>query len=227
MACRHLGEEAGEQPPSGRAEHPEAYVADDVAVALGDLGGDLVELAQHPPGALDHSGAVVGEAAVGPVDQLRAQLLLQPSDVAGHVRLHREQGSSSCRERPVVGDRHEGGELADVHRGTLALHLRERWSASICSSCQIDGLCVYSQIHSRSDTPPMYRSIGPNVDPPSAGFRLRDPASPSRVFPVFVSPSQPELARRARGQGGRASESPDPALEILSSVTGAPERADA
>ena len=185
MARRHLGEQAGEQPPSGRAEHPEAHVADDVTVALGHLGGDLVELAQHPPGALDHPSAVVGEPAVGPVDELRAELLLQAGDVAGDVRLHGEERSSGRRERPVVGDRHEGGELADVHRGTLALHLQQRWSASICSSCQIGGLCVYSQIHSRSDTPPMYRSIGPNVDPPSTGFRLRDPASPSRVFPVL------------------------------------------
>ena len=96
MASRHLGEEPGEQPPSGRAEHPEAYITDDVTVALGDLGGDLVQLAQHPPGALDHPGAVIREAAVGPVDQLRTQLLLQPGDVGGHVRLHREQGSSSC-----------------------------------------------------------------------------------------------------------------------------------
>ena len=113
----------------------------------------------------------------------------------------------------MVSDRHECGELADVHGGTLALHLRERWSASKCSSCQIGGLCVYSQIHSRSDTPPMYRSIGPNVDPPSAGFRLRDPASPSRVFPVFAiggclasSFRDCHIAatpRRARGVGGR------------------------
>ena len=55
-------------------------------------------------------------SAVGPVDQLRAELFLQSGNVAGHVGLDREQGSSSCRERPVVGDRHEGGELADVHR---------------------------------------------------------------------------------------------------------------
>jgi hypothetical protein len=115
MSHRHLGEQAGEQPARRRPEHAEAHVADDVAVALSHLGGDVVELAQDPPSTLDDPGAVVGEATVGAVDELGAQLLLEAGDVAGHVGLHREQGSGGCRERAVVGDRDQGGELAHVH----------------------------------------------------------------------------------------------------------------
>ena len=116
MAGRHLGEQAGEEPARRRPEHAEADVADDVAVTLGHLGGDVVELAQDPPRPLDDPGAVVGEPAVGAVDELGAELLLQAGDVAGDVRLHREQGAGGGRERAVVGDRDQGGELANVHR---------------------------------------------------------------------------------------------------------------
>ena len=176
--------------------------------------------------AFDDPQPVVGQTAVGAVDELGAELLLQPGDVAGHVRLHREQGSGGGRERAVVGDRHEGGELADVHRRhPNRIHLSKRWSASICSSCQIDGLCVYSQTHSRSDTPPMYRSIGPTVDPPSTGSRLRDPASPSRVFPVFGFAVASCACSASSLHGRRAAEpGPPPDRSILPSLCSRPVR---
>ncbi len=69
----------------------------------------------------------------------------------------------------------------------------------------------------------MYRSIGPIVDTPSAGFRLRDPASPKQGLSRFLSPSQAELARRACRQGGAGEQVAHPAHEILSSVGGAPD----
>ena len=79
------------------------------------VGGDVLHLAQDPPGPVDDAGAVLGEPALGAVDERRAELALQAGDVAGHVGLHREQGPGGGRERAVVGDRHQGGELADVH----------------------------------------------------------------------------------------------------------------
>ena len=129
VAHRHLGEEAGEQPARRRAEHAETDVADDVAVALGHLGGDVVDLAQDAPRPLDDAGSVVGQSAVGAVDEHRVELLLEAGHVARHVGLHREQRPGGGRERAVVGDRHEGGELAHVHGRTLASH-----SAGISSS---------------------------------------------------------------------------------------------
>ena len=81
----------------------------------GHVGGDLVHLAQDAAGPLDDPLAVVGEPALGPVDERRAELALEAGDVARHVRLHREQGPGRGGERAVVGDRHERRQLADVH----------------------------------------------------------------------------------------------------------------
>ena len=60
--------------------------------------------------------ALLGEAAALAVDEGDAELALEPGDVAGDVGLHRVQGPGGGRERAVVGDRHEGGELAEIHR---------------------------------------------------------------------------------------------------------------
>ena len=121
-------EEVGEQPPRGRAEDADAHVAGDLAVDRGDVGGDLVHLAQDPAGPLDDPLPVVGEAALGAVDEQGAELALEAGDVGRHVGLHGEQGPGGGRERPVVGDRHEGGQLADVHSAGSVVtgHLRRR-----------------------------------------------------------------------------------------------------
>ena len=80
-----------------------------------DVGGDVLHLAEDPPGPIDDPDAVLGQRALGAVDEGRAELTLEAGDVAGDVGLHREQRPRRRRERPVVGDRHEGGELADLH----------------------------------------------------------------------------------------------------------------
>ena len=108
-------QEAGEQPACRRAEDAEAHVTGDVTVDGGHVGGDVVHLAQDPPGPIDDPDAVLGEPALGAVDEGRAELPLEAGDVAGDVGLHREQRPRRRRERPVVGDRHERGQLADVH----------------------------------------------------------------------------------------------------------------
>ena len=50
-----------------------------------------------------------------PVDQGDAELALEPGDVAADVGLHGVQGTSGCGERAMIGDRHERGELAEIH----------------------------------------------------------------------------------------------------------------
>ena len=170
MSHRHLGEQAGEQPARRRPEHAEAHVADDVAVTLGHLGGDVVELAQDPPSTLDDPRAVVGEATVGAVDELGAQLLLQAGDVAGHVGLHREQGSGGGRERAVVGDRDQGGELAHVHRGTIAL---------ASSISQNDGRHRYVRLARCSACAYTHKYIVEAIHPPCTA-RLDPPSTPHR-----------------------------------------------
>ena len=59
--------------------------------------------------------AFVGQPAVRPVDQGDAELALELGDVPGDVGLHRVEGPRGGRERAVIGDGDDGGELADVH----------------------------------------------------------------------------------------------------------------
>ena len=66
-------EQAGEQPPRRGAEDAEADVAGDVAVDRGHVGGDVLHLAQDPPGPVDDPGPVLGEPALGAVDERRAR----------------------------------------------------------------------------------------------------------------------------------------------------------
>ena len=108
-------EELRHQPPRGGADHAEPGLAGHRRVAAGRVGGDVVDLAQHSTRPFHHPGAVLGEAAVGPVDERDPEFLLEPGDVARHVRLHGEQGPGRTGERTVIGDRHEGGELPHVH----------------------------------------------------------------------------------------------------------------
>ena len=70
---------------------------------------------QHPTGSVDDDHAFVGEPAALTIDQRDAQFALQTGDVAADVRLHGVQGARRRGERAVVGDRHERGELAEIH----------------------------------------------------------------------------------------------------------------
>ena len=58
---------------------------------------------------------LVGQSATLAIDQDHAQLLLESGDVAADVGLHGVQRSGGRGERAVVGDRHERGELAEIH----------------------------------------------------------------------------------------------------------------
>ena len=108
----------GMQPASRRADDTEAGLAGDLVAARRHVGGDVVQLVQDPPGPLDDRSALVGEPAPLAVDEGDTELLLEPGDVAADVGLHGVQRACSRRERPVVGDRHEGGELAEIHLET-------------------------------------------------------------------------------------------------------------
>ncbi len=108
-------EELRHQPSRGRADHPDAALTRHHRVAAGHVGGDVVDLAQHPPGPLDDPRALLGQPAVGPIDERDAEFLLEPGDVAGDVRLHGEHRPCRAGERAVVGDGDQRGQLPDIH----------------------------------------------------------------------------------------------------------------
>ena len=103
------------EPPRGRADHAEPGLAGDLAVERVQVGVDGLHLAVDAAGARHHHGALGGQEATLPVDERGAELALQPGDVGRHVRLHGVERFGGARERPVVGDRGEGGELAEIH----------------------------------------------------------------------------------------------------------------
>jgi hypothetical protein len=51
-----------------------------------------------------------------PVDELDTELTFEPGDVARHVRLDGVERRGGRREAAVVGDGHEGLQLAEIHR---------------------------------------------------------------------------------------------------------------
>ena len=106
-----LGEQLWQQPSRRGADDPQPGVAADLVAAAGHLGGDVVELVQHPPRSFDHHEAFVGETATLAIDQGDTELAFQAGDVAADVGLHRVQGPGGCRERAMVGNRYQGGEL--------------------------------------------------------------------------------------------------------------------
>ena len=66
---RAAASSCGHQPAGGGADDTEAGLAGDVGVARRHVGGDVVHLVQDPTGALDDTGALVGEPALRAVDQ--------------------------------------------------------------------------------------------------------------------------------------------------------------
>ncbi len=66
---RDGAEQLRHQPAGGGADHPDAGLAGDVGVERGHVGGDVVDLVQDPPGPLDDPRALLGEPAVGAVDE--------------------------------------------------------------------------------------------------------------------------------------------------------------
>jgi hypothetical protein len=104
------------QPAGGRPDHPHPHGAGDLGAQRGDVGRQRLQLGPDAGGPGEDGLALLGRLAGGPVDQRGAQLLLQPGDVGGDVRLHRVEGAGGGREAAVLGDGEEGVELAEVHR---------------------------------------------------------------------------------------------------------------
>ena len=109
------GEERWGQPSSGRADDADAGVARHLVVTRGGVGGDVFDLVQHTPGALDHASAVFGQPALGTVDESDAEFFFEPGHVTRDVGLHRVKGSRCCGERSVIGNGDDRSELADIH----------------------------------------------------------------------------------------------------------------
>ena len=123
------------------------------------------------------------------------------------VGLHREQGPGGGRERAVVGDRHERGELADVHQRPRG-HLRDdsRYLfVLLVRSCA----CAYTHKHNRSTryTPHVPLDGTHEVDPPSTGFRLRGPAPPAGLLPFSGRVADRGAYHRRRDRAPRSSTS--------------------
>lgn len=130
IALAEVAEEHRHEPARGGADDTDAGLAGHFGVAARDVGSDVIEFVQDASCALDDPGPVLGQSTLGPIDECDAEFLLQPGDVARHVRLHGVQRSGRSRERAVIGDRHERGELAHIH-------LPERYQVSLCSTCKI------------------------------------------------------------------------------------------
>jgi hypothetical protein len=119
----HRVHQPGDQPPCGGADHAHADGAGDLVLARGDIGQQGVELGQDPPGPRHHDGALLGEPAVGPVDERGPQLLLEPGHVGRDVGLHGAQVIGRRREGSVVAD---GGQCLQVSE----FHRRRRYQVS-------------------------------------------------------------------------------------------------
>ena len=116
VALADLGEQLGHEPTGRGADDADAYVARYLLAERGEVGDDGFELGGDAARPGGDQGALGGETTGRPIDEGDAQLALELGDVGRDVRLHGVQGLGGAGERPVVGDRHEGGELAKVHR---------------------------------------------------------------------------------------------------------------
>ena len=157
-----------------------------VVVERGDVGGDVVDLVEHPAGPLDDSCALVGEAAVGAVDEGDAEFRLELGDVA------RTRWTAPCtapvRRPRRCRDRRRPRSLraGDIHAS--AIHHRKTDSEYRRSStCQMHPFtCILSQEQNEARTPPMFRSRRVhNRSPIDGTFQVETPRSPIRAFPVF------------------------------------------
>jgi len=76
-----------------------------------------LELGEGPAGALHQQLALGGQdhPLPCPVEQRHADLFLQRADLPGHGRLHHVQHARRRGNAARLGDRHEGGQLPDLH----------------------------------------------------------------------------------------------------------------
>ena len=116
MTLGHRVHQPGHQPPGRGADHADPDRPGHLVLAGGHIGQQGVELGQDPAGPGHDDGALLGEPAVGPVDEGGAQLLLQPGHVGRDVGLHGPEVLGSGREGPVVADRGQRLEVPEFHR---------------------------------------------------------------------------------------------------------------
>ena len=188
VAGRHRAQQLRHQPAGRGADDADPGVARHVVVERGDVGGDVVDLVQHAPGPLDHTLALVGEAAVGAVDQGDAELAFE----LGHVARTRSTAPCTapsrrprtCRDRPRRRWRRAGGR---PWRTLAQIHLKNRFEVSLSSTCQMHvRTCIVSQTRTTREDPPSSarRRVHESV-PHRRAFQVETPRSPIGAFPVF------------------------------------------
>ena len=116
MALAGHVHQPGDQPAGGGPDHPHPDGAGDLVLAGGHVGDQGVELGEDAPGPGHHHRALLGEAAVGPVDQRAAELPLEPGHMGRDVGLHRVQVLGGGREGAVVADGGQRLQVPQFHR---------------------------------------------------------------------------------------------------------------
>ena len=144
-------------PMRARARH--------LAADRGDVGHEGVELGLHPAGPADDGLALVGERAGAAVDEDDAQLPLEAGHVGRDVRLHRVQGPGGGREPAVLGDRHEGRQLPQVHRSIA--NMMSPIGANCWTDRARDCLLDHTTPSERIPPPPL-EPVGETGSPPAA-----------------------------------------------------------
>ena len=180
MGALHVGEQLREDPAGRRTDAADPRVAAHLVAARRHLGGDVVQLVEHPAGPLDDDRALVGQAAALAIHQGDAQLTLEAGDVAADVGLHRVERTRCCGERPVVGDGHERRQLPQSISENDSEHLRKQLERSLV---HVHNFTYRSKrIHPPSDALDRTHRWSPQT----TGFRLRGPASPKRGLSLSV-----------------------------------------
>ena len=173
MGDGHPFEQPGDQPPGRRTDHAEPDAPFNLVAEGGHVGHHGLDLAGDASGPLDDSLALLGQLTPMAVDQLDAELLLQPGDVVGHIGLDRVQGVGGQREASTIGDGDDGGELAKIHGyltiptvGDLSLTEIGLIDYNCWTDCGRHGILVFK----RSD----------GLDPPRVPAPFRRGRSPHR-----------------------------------------------
>ncbi len=115
MKACHFLHDAGREPFGCRSDHADTSLPGNLRVEGSNVRCDVVEFVEDASGPFEHTFALVGETSRRPVDQGDTEFALEFSDMPRYVRLDGEEGAGSGRETAVIGDRHEGGELPEIH----------------------------------------------------------------------------------------------------------------
>ena len=116
-ACVEAGEHRGHLDPAGRQQSADRDPAADQAAQLVELAAHPVDLGEHAPGPRGHRLPGLGrdDAAAGALEQLGAELGLEPADLVRERRLGDVKLLGGAGEVAVAGDRLGVDELAQLH----------------------------------------------------------------------------------------------------------------